>query len=44
MVPELPGERTRGRADSSKARELGWAPRLRLDQYIAEFVGQHPRD
>src|SRR5262249_15021309 len=42
MVPELPGERTRGRADVTKARDLGWRPRHRLDEYIADFVAAHP--
>ena len=43
MVPSLPGERERGRADATKAKELGWEPRRRLDHYIADFVASHPR-
>ena len=43
MIPELPGERVRGRADISKAHETGWEPKRRLDEYIADFLVQHPR-
>jgi UDP-glucose 4-epimerase len=37
LTPALRGERVRGRAEATKARELGWAPRHSLDEYIAEF-------
>jgi UDP-glucose 4-epimerase len=37
MVPALPGERTRGRADTTKARDLGWSPRHTLQEYVAGF-------
>ncbi len=37
MIPAKPGERVHGRADSDKARELGWAPHRSLDDYITEF-------
>jgi UDP-glucose 4-epimerase len=43
LVPALPGERVSGRADTSKARELGWAPQHRLGDYIAHYVATHPR-
>ncbi|NUT37088.1 MAG: NAD-dependent epimerase/dehydratase family protein [Hamadaea sp.] len=43
MVPALRGERVRGRADTTKAASLGWAPKVRLDEYIARFVTDHPR-
>jgi UDP-glucose 4-epimerase len=43
LVPALPGERVRGRADITKAAELGWRPERRLDDYIAAFVAAHPR-
>jgi len=43
MIPALRGERTRGRADVSKAATLGWAPTVKLDEYIARFVADHPR-
>lgn len=43
LVPPRPGERQRGRADTSKARSLGWEPRHSLDAYIAEFRRTHPR-
>ncbi|GGK39917.1 NAD dependent epimerase/dehydratase [Pilimelia terevasa] len=44
LVPALPGERTRGRADTSQARGLGWAPARDLPKYIREFRAAHPRD
>jgi UDP-glucose 4-epimerase len=37
MVPARRGERLRGRADNSKARSLGWEPRIALTDYITEF-------
>ena len=43
LTPALRGERVRGRADTTKARELGWEPRHSLDQYIAEFRRSHAR-
>ena len=43
LTPALRGERVRGRADTTKARELGWEPRHSLDQYIAEFRQSHAR-
>ncbi|MEV0270274.1 NAD-dependent epimerase/dehydratase family protein [Hamadaea sp. NPDC050747] len=43
MVPALRGERTRGRADTSKAATLGWEPTVKLNEYIADFVARHPR-
>ena len=43
LVPALPGERVRGRADTSKARDIGWEPTRQLEQYVAEFVATHPR-
>jgi UDP-glucose 4-epimerase len=38
MIPELRGERVRGRADTTKARDLGWEPQRSLPGYIAEFT------
>ena len=38
MVPALRGERERGRADTTKAREIGWAPQRDLPTYIADFT------
>jgi UDP-glucose 4-epimerase len=43
LVPSRRGERTRGRADVTKAAGLGWEPRHRLDEYIASFRAAHPR-
>ncbi|MET0424425.1 MAG: NAD-dependent epimerase/dehydratase family protein [Actinoplanes sp.] len=43
LIPKLPGERTKGRADNSKAAGLGWHPEHRLDEYIASFLAAHPR-
>ena len=37
MLPALRGERTRGQADTTKARELGWAPQHDLPTYIADY-------
>ncbi|HEU0241465.1 MAG TPA: ADP-L-glycero-D-manno-heptose-6-epimerase, partial [Micromonosporaceae bacterium] len=42
MVPARRGERTHGRADTDKARSLGWAPKVSLDAYVADFVAAHP--
>jgi UDP-glucose 4-epimerase len=38
MIPALPGERVRGRADTTKARDLGWAPQRDLPGYIADVT------
>lgn len=38
MIPAKKGERTSGRADSIKARKLGWRPRIKIENYIADFV------
>lgn len=43
LKPALPGERTRGQADITKAAGLGWHPEHRLPDYIAAFVAAHPR-
>ncbi|MDI1459725.1 NAD-dependent epimerase/dehydratase family protein [Catellatospora sp. KI3] len=43
LIPALPGERTKGRADNAKARGLGWEPKVVLSEYIADFVARHPR-
>jgi UDP-glucose 4-epimerase len=43
LVPPLRGERTRGRADTTKARDLGWVPTHDLAEYVAGFVAAHPR-
>ena len=43
LIPALRGERVRGRADITRAAELGWRPERRLDEYIAAFVAAHPR-
>lgn len=43
LIPALPGERVRGKADMTKAAGLGWKPNKQLDEYIAEFVAAHPR-
>ena len=37
MIPARQGERTRGRADTSKARSIGWAPTRNLADYATEF-------
>ena len=42
MVPARRGERTHGRADTDKARSLGWTPKVSLDAYVADFVAAHP--
>jgi UDP-glucose 4-epimerase len=43
MVEGYPG-RTESANDSTKAREeLGWTPTVRIMDYIAEFIRQHPR-
>jgi UDP-glucose 4-epimerase len=41
LVSERPGERTRGQADTSRARGLGWAPKIDLPDYVAEFLAAH---
>jgi UDP-glucose 4-epimerase len=38
MIPARKGERVSGRADSTRARELGWKPEVRIEDYIAEIV------
>ncbi|WP_229076088.1 NAD-dependent epimerase/dehydratase family protein [Actinoplanes sp. DH11] len=43
LIPALPGERTRGQADITKAASLGWRPERSLDEYVAKFVAAHPR-
>ena len=43
MVPGRRGERERGQADTTKARTLGWSPKIDLPDYIAEYVASHPR-
>lgn len=43
LIPAKRGERGRGRAEATKARDLGWAPRRSLDGYVADFVAAHPR-
>jgi len=43
LIPALPGERVRGKADLTKAAGLGWQPRKQLNEYIAEFVATNPR-
>ena len=43
FTPALRGERVRGRADTTKARDLGWTPNHALDEYIAEFRRSHTR-
>ncbi|GAA2698327.1 NAD-dependent epimerase/dehydratase family protein [Actinoplanes palleronii] len=43
LIPALPGERVRGKADLTKAAELGWQPENQLDKYIAGFVAANPR-
>ena len=42
MVPERRGERQRGRADTTKARALGWQPRHTLEDYVADFKRRTP--
>ncbi|GAA2375933.1 NAD-dependent epimerase/dehydratase family protein [Dactylosporangium salmoneum] len=37
LVPALPGERTRGRAEATKAKALGWTATHHLPDYVAEF-------
>lgn len=43
MMPALPGERRNGRADVTKARELGWVAKHDLAEYVATFVANNPR-
>lgn len=43
LVPARRGERQRGQADNSKARDLGWSPRWSLPDYVAEFIRATPR-
>lgn len=38
MIPARKGERVRGKADPTKARALGWEPRVKIEDYIADFV------
>jgi UDP-glucose 4-epimerase len=42
LVSTRPGERTRGQADTSKARALGWTPKIDLPDYIATVVAARP--
>jgi UDP-glucose 4-epimerase len=43
LIPAKRGERVSGRADSTKARAIGWKPRRSLDRYVADFLAAHPR-
>lgn len=40
LIPARKGERQRGRADTTKARALGWAPKQDLAGYIADFTAR----
>ncbi|MFA7310140.1 MAG: NAD-dependent epimerase/dehydratase family protein, partial [Candidatus Paceibacterota bacterium] len=42
MMPERVGNRLRSGLDTSKARELGWNARRSLEEYIREFLNDHP--
>ena len=37
MIPARQGERTRGKADTSKARSIGWEPKRTLPAYAKEW-------
>ncbi|MEW2085650.1 NAD-dependent epimerase/dehydratase family protein [Streptomyces sp. NPDC005283] len=39
MVPSRRGDRPRGLASMSKAQALGWRPKIRLEDYIANLAG-----
>jgi UDP-glucose 4-epimerase len=43
MIPGRRGERERGQADTTKARTLGWSPKIDLPDYIASYLASHPR-
>jgi UDP-glucose 4-epimerase len=38
LVPARPGERVRGQADTTKARAIGWDPKIDLEDYVAAFL------
>jgi len=38
LIPEKTGERERGKADFSKAKKLGWNPKIEIEDYINEFI------
>lgn len=41
LIPAKKGERTAGRATSKKARGLGWEPKVKIEDYITEFVNKN---
>lgn len=41
MLPQRKGDRKRGKSpSSSKTRKLGWEPKVKLDEYIKDFLGR----
>lgn len=43
MLPERAGNRMNSGLDTSKSRALGWEAERRLEDYLQEFLNEHPR-
>jgi hypothetical protein len=43
MLPERAGNRMTSALDTSKSRAIGWETERRLEDYVEEFLGTHPR-
>jgi len=41
FVPARKGERKKGKATSDKARKLGWQPKIKIEDYISEFIKEN---
>lgn len=41
LIPTKKGERKKGKATSNKARKLGWKPKIKIENYISEFIKEN---